>query len=337
MVALYVTSSEKGSGKTTVCAGLGKTFADSGKTVGFFKPIIADSQNPSTTGADSDTTFMKRLLALEEPVELLSPILPDKNNLPNKIKEAYNKISRGKDIVIIEGISGINQTAGSIVSALDARVLVIESYGTELLKESDSYHGNFGKNLLGVLINNLPPSLVDHLHDEVSNRLGKKGVSILGSLPENRILVAPTVGELAEMVHGELISNTDDSAELVENIMLGGMSVDSGLEYMSHKVNKAVIVRNERSDMQLAALETSTRCLVITGSSAPRPIIVARAKEKSIPIILTGDDISTITTSIEAALSTTTLKQENKLPVIVDIMKQHLNLQVVYQGLGIAA
>ena len=42
MVALYVTSLERGIGKTAVCAGLGKHLLSDGKKIGFFKPVIAD-------------------------------------------------------------------------------------------------------------------------------------------------------------------------------------------------------------------------------------------------------------------------------------------------------
>ena len=298
MVALYVTSSEKGSGKTTVCAGLAKALVDSGKTVGFFKPVISDSASSSAAGDDDDTAFMKHQINLAEPAELLNPVVTDKN-----IKDAYNKVSGGKDAVIIEAVSGIDPSSASIIQALDARVIVVDSYSTEPLKESVNYSTSFGTTLLGVVVNHTPPSMVDHIRDELSDRPDMKDVSILGVLPETRALAALTVGELAENIQGEILNNPESSAELVESIMLGGMSVDSGLEYMGRKANKAVVVRNERSDMQLAALETSTRCLVISGNSAPMPAITARAQEKSVPIILTGDDISTITDNLEKAVS----------------------------------
>ena len=61
MVALYVTSLEKGTGKTAVCAGLGKKLLSDGKKIGFFKPVIADNQNPLTEGLDGDAAFIKHI------------------------------------------------------------------------------------------------------------------------------------------------------------------------------------------------------------------------------------------------------------------------------------
>ena len=61
MAALYLTSLEKGSGKTTICAGLGKHLLNDGKKVGFFKPIIANDKNPPSENVDSDTLFIKHI------------------------------------------------------------------------------------------------------------------------------------------------------------------------------------------------------------------------------------------------------------------------------------
>ncbi len=77
MVALYVTSLEKGSGKTAVCAGLGRHLLSDGKKIGFFKPVIADSKNLPMEGTDSDAAFIKHLFALEEPVDLLCPVFSE--------------------------------------------------------------------------------------------------------------------------------------------------------------------------------------------------------------------------------------------------------------------
>ncbi|UCH42346.1 MAG: AAA family ATPase, partial [Dehalococcoidales bacterium] len=83
MVALYVTSSENGSGKTTISTGLGKQLLDDGKKVSYFKPVIAGGQSPPQEGTDSDVAFIKHLFALAEPVELLNPVLQDNKNLTN--------------------------------------------------------------------------------------------------------------------------------------------------------------------------------------------------------------------------------------------------------------
>ena len=335
MVALYVISSEIAAGKTAICAGVGKHLLRDGKKVGFIKPIIADTKNLTIEGTDSDVLFMKHILALDEPVDCLCPVISDQNNLVNSIKEAYTKVSLGKDVVIVEGIGEQSQASYQIVEALDARVIIVEGYSKDLPKVKNSYK-DFGEYLLGIVLNKVPRSRLDYLHNFLSTQFGEAGVNILGVLPEDRALFTLTVGELAEHIQGEILNSAEKSVELVENFMLGAMCLDPGAEYFGRKANKAVVVRGERPDMQLAALETSIRCLVLSGNTAPIPAALYGAEDKKIPIILAKEDTIGTVTSIEDALGKTRFNQEKKLPKLTEIMEQHFNFQALYQGLDLA-
>jgi BioD-like phosphotransacetylase family protein len=330
LVALYVTSPYAGAGKTTVCAGLGRHLVRDGKKVGFFKPIVAEIKSPEAV--DSDAQFMKQVLALKESVENLCPVIGGRGELAGKIKRAYAKVSRGKDVVIVEGVWRQRpggkpiEASRQVVAALDARVIIVEPYSEKLSAAMLDYK-DFGEYMLGVVVNRVPRS-------RLSAQFGKGEVNILGVLPEDRVLLGLTVGELAEHIGGEILNNAEKSSELVEDFMLGAMTLDSGLDYFGRKAGKAVVVRGERPDMQLAALETSTRCLVVSGGVAPIHTVLRSAGGKGIPIILTqGDAISTVN-SIELALGKGRFNQEKKLPRLGEIVEQQFNFQALYKGLG---
>jgi len=337
LVALYVVSSEEAVGRTTICAGVGKYLLGGGKKVGFFKPIIADKRQDG----DSDAVFMKQLLALTEPVGSLCPFISGEGVLANKVKQAYAKASQGKDVVIIEGVCGqspddnLSKASYEIVAALKARVIIVEGYEQSSTAKFTSYKG-FGGNLLGIVLNKVPKSQLERVSDEISTQFDEAGINILGVLPEDRTLFTLTIGELTDYIQGEILNSAEKSAELVENLMVGAMCVDSGLEYFSRKANKAAVVRDDRPDMQLAALETSTRCLVISGNTAPIYSVLYRAEDKGVPIILTRNDTTTILKSIEEALDKTRFNQEKKLLKVTEIMEQRLDFQAIYRGLGLA-
>ena len=166
LVALYVTSLETGAGKTAICAGLGKHLLADGKKIGFFKPIIGKA----IEGVDSDAVFMKHILALEEPVDLLCPVISDESNLISRVKEAYTRVSLGKDVVIIEGRGEL-----SIIEALDARVIIVEGYSGELSKAKINRYKDFGKYLLGVVLNKVPGSQAERMSGEMFSSLVKPG------------------------------------------------------------------------------------------------------------------------------------------------------------------
>ncbi len=333
MVSLYVISSEK-AGKTAICAGVGKQLLRDGKKVGFFKPIIADAQKVPVEGTDSDAVFIKDVFALEEPVDYLCPVISDQDKLVNSVKEAFAKVSQGKDVVIVEGVGEGSQASYGIVEALDARVIIVEGYSKDLPKVKNSYK-DFGEHLLGVILNKVPRSRLEYVRDELSAQFGEAGVNILGVLPEDRVLFTLTVGELADHIQGEILNSTEKSVELVENFMLGAMCVDSGPEYFGRKANKAVVVRSDRPDMQLAALETSIRCLVLSGNTVPIPAVSYGAGDKEIPIISTKEDTIAIVASVEDTLGKTRFNQEKKLPKLTEIMEQHFNFQALNQGLSL--
>jgi len=330
LAALYVTSPYVGAGKTAVCAGLSRHLKGNGKKVGFFKPIVSEIKSPEAI--DSDAQLMKQALALKEPVENLCPVIGGKGDITRKIKQAYARVSKGKDVVIVEGVwrqrpgGKPAEASYEVVKALDARVIIVEPYSEGLSAAMPSYQ-DFGEYLLGVAVNKVPRS-------RLSAQFGKGEVNILGLLPEDRILAALTVGELAEHIQGEILNGAEKSSELIEDFMLGAMTVDSGLDYFGRKDNKAVVVKGERPDMQLAALETSTICLVVSGGVSPIHTVLRSAHDKGIPIILTKDDVNATVSSIELALGKSRFNQK-KLTRFVEIMERHFNFQALYKGLGL--
>lgn len=95
------------------------------------------------------------------------------------------------------------------------------------------------------------------------------------------------VGEIARTVEGEIVLLPEKADEVAESLMLGAISPESAVNYFSRKAGKAVIAPGDRPDIHLAALETSTACLIITGGRKPRPIVSARADDQGVPVIVT--------------------------------------------------
>lgn len=322
MITLYITSPALGSGKTTLCCGLGKHFLDKGKKVGFFKPVIA-----SGSGADPDAQLMKDVLALAEPVESLGPVFANQRELETKLKEAFSKVSSGKDVVLVDGILD-----KKLPEALSAKVIIVEAYSKET--GSASGYKDFGKNLLGVVINKVPANRLDRVRGEITSKFSQSGVSVLGMLPEARNLLTLSIGELVGHIKGQFVNGADKSAELVSNIMLGPMSLDSGLPYFGRKDNKVVIIEAKRTDMQLAALNTPVKCLVLVGEEAPQSVVLNFAEDKQVPVITVKGNMTNIVTEVEDALSLAKFTRE-KVPALVELMEKHLNFKEFDKQLGI--
>ena len=345
MVALYVVSTGGAAGKSALCAGLGKKLQAEGKKVGYFKPV---STRPA--GSDKDAELMKQLLNLEEPVESLCPVSTNVKDLaatadekePPWLKEigkAYAAVSKDKDVVLVEGLSDLKagsesaRVASRIVEALKAKAILVAPYRSDLGGEQIVGAARGLDSLLGVVINAVPERGMAMVKDHIVPSLDLGGVKVLGILPEDRMLLTATVAELAEHIGGSILNSQDHSNELVESLMVGAMSVDSALSYLTLKQNKAVITRGDRADIQLAALETSTKCLVLTGNIDPISNILSRALELDVPIVLVENDTVSTMDALEGAFGKAGFSHEKKLERLGQILEQHLDLKAIYQAI----
>jgi len=348
MIALYFTSMGEAAGKSALCAALGKIFKADGRKVGFFKPVAIVAEKADSS--DKDTEFMKLTLALEEPVELLCPTyLSTKDFLAtanekepawlNKAKEAYARVSQGKDVVLLEGVSGFKAGSGPalagsrIVEMLGARAILIVRYesGLQVSQVVDAAR-ILGGHLLGVIINAVPQRRMDSVKATTVPAIEQSGIKVLGVLPEDRTLLTVSVGELVEHLGGNILSSPERSEELVESIMVGAMSPDPAISYLSLKPRKVVVTRGDRPDIQLAALETLTNCLVLTNNINPLPNILSRAKAVKTPIAVVKDDTVRTMEALERVWDKAKFSHERKVEKLEQLLEQHLDLGSLRQA-----
>ena len=337
MVALYIVSPQAASGKTAIAIDLGRRLQDEGKKVGYLRLMVGEKA--SQCAAD-DAVFAQQIFTLDG---ALSRSLDSGKTLADRVRAVYIEVAQNKDVVIVESSCGkrpdndSSQSAYEIARALKAKVIIVEDYagGKSAPKYLDGYRG-FGENLLGFILNKVPKRELKRTCEELISGMAAAEITILGVLPEERALVAFTVGELVIQISGKVLSSEDKAAELVENVMVGALCVDSGPSYFGRKNNKAAVVRSDRPDMQMAALETATRCLVVTGGGEPIDYVLLKADEKGTPLITTGNDTDAVIKHIEDLVDRTRLHQEKKMGRLAEILNSNLDFKAIYSGLGLS-
>lgn len=349
MTNLYVASWAQGGGKTTLCVGIGKHLQSDNKRVGYLKPVALTTQGASL-GSDNDAQSVRQALELEESVESLCPfcLTPQalKNDLEGKdlldnLLQICNSVAKDKDVVLLEGL-GIDgeplRASCQIADKLDAKVIMVVPYSTGLTRERIiSSVEKFGQRLLGIVVNRVPQDEIEFVCTKVTSLFSEVEIRVLGVLPEERMLLGVSIAELADDLRAETLCCPQALGEMVENMMIGALSVDSGTDYFARKDNKAVITRGERPDIQLAALSTSTKCLILSGGTAPIPQVLQLAEDKGTPILLVKEDVSSIITEIEGTFLRSKFQQQKKLERLEQILEQYLDFQALYQSLGLAS
>jgi len=342
MATLYIASMGDAAGKSSLAAALGRKLQARGKKVGYVKALCGPG------GGDPDAGCMKQLLGLEETVEAMCPVSATVEELAagldesepswlKSVRDACSSVSRGKDVVLVEGVSGFAagtdaaRIAGRTVEATKARAIVLVSPGPGMDKDGIVAAAKMlADNLLGVVINPVPEHMMESTKARLADPLEADGVKVLGFLPEDRALLGITVGALAEHIGGSILTSEDRSGELVESVMVGAMSVDSSLSYLGLKGNKAVVTRGDRPDIQLGALETSTKCLVITGNVEPVQGILVRARELDVPIVMVDKDTSGTMDALEDVFDRAQFCDEKKMERLGQVLEEHFDLEAVY-------
>jgi len=168
-----------------------------------------------------------------------------------------------------------------------------------------------GDRCLGGIINKVRISS-PVCQEPIKNFLEEKGVKVFGVFPKDKLLESITVGNLLEVLNGEILCCERGLEEFVENFLIGAMDADSAIKYFNRVPNKAVITGAHRTDIQLAALETSTKCIILTGGLRTSDMILGQAISRGIPIISVTEDTFTTVDKIESALKRISIREKGK-------------------------
>lgn len=353
MTTLYIGSTETFSGKSALCVGLAKRFERDGLRIGYMKPV-STGQRLAAGLVDEDAEFFKQTFDLPDALEDMVPVgigpRTVERILQGKVSEdpvarleaAYQEIVQNRDIVILEGGRNLREgyliglTTFQIVKKLQARTLIVVKYVEDLQMLDDALTAKerLGESLIGVVLNAIPRQRMPFVQEMIKPVLEDRGVPVLAVLPQERLLLSISVGELAGFLNGTILCGADKVDELVEHLMVGAMSVDSALTYFRRKPNKAVITGGDRPDIQLAALETSTKCLILTGNLRPSPIILGRADEVGVPMILVRQDTLTAVEVIERFFGKTRFHLEKKIERFEEMLEDRFDFETMYATLG---
>ncbi len=354
MVPVVISSVREYSGKSLIWLGLGLRLRDDGFRVGFFKPLGAAPVRVEGALLDEDAIFLKKAIGIKEPLNSICPVVitPETINdllrektpiVKQKIIENFNALSRDKDVLLIHALGGLHSGASFGLSILDltkeigGKVILVDKLEDPILAlDTFLYAKDVLKDkFLGVVLNLINPAKMRYINEVIKPYLKDKSINTFGIIPKDPLIGAIPIREMVKALGGELLYGEEQLEELVEHIMVGAMNVESALKYFRRVVNKAVITGGDRSDIQLAALETPTRCLILTGGFYPTESILRRAKESHIPVIVVKSDTATTVESCESISSHLQRWSEAKLPKIREVIDREINFPLLYEMLGL--
>jgi len=354
-INLYIPSTQNFSGKSAICVAFMHRLQKDGYKVGYFKPVSSAARVMAESTVDEDARFVKEAFRLTESVDTLAPVVLTQQQMEavlasghtdsdyqQKVKEAAQVVAQDKDVVVMEGSNNFREgyivhlSPPETIDLLDAKVVPVIGYQDDLQLVDDALMAaqRTGDRLIGVIVNNVPATRMDFVKNQAAPYLAQRGVNLLAALPHEPMLRSITVGEIKAALDGELLCG-DCEDELVENLMVSAMNVEHALNYFRRVTNKAVIVGGDRPDVQLAALETSTKALILTGNVRPNPMIEAKASERGVAIILSKDDTFTTVEKVEKFFGKTRFRQIEKVMLFEEVLSRELDFDKLYKSIGL--
>ena len=352
MATLYVASTETFVGKSAACIALLDRAQRDGFTASYMKPVSVSAMHTEDTVLDEDAAFIRKHFGLPDPLDRIAPVLVTQGvveqimrgqgpDLSKRLREAYVAISRDKDFVVLEGAnhwaegSLVDLSADQVSDMLQAPVLLITRYRPTLALDAIlAVQRYLGDRLLGVLINQIQEPQLDFVQNRVAPFLEKQGIPVFATLVQDPQLSGVSVADLLEHLGGQLIGRQNWLNKLVEHLLIGAMGAETALSHFRRRTNKAVFTGGDRSDLQLAALETSTSVLVLTGNIRPTPAVIDRAEEREVPIILVADDTLTTVERAERIFGHIRFKQVAKIERFTALLDQRFDFARLYDELG---
>lgn len=350
---LLIGSSEAYSGKSAIVLGMAQQFQSRGLDIAYGKPIGTCLNRTQTNVNEEDVLFIAKTLNLPDD-RVLPMLLPldeititqringeDKTDYQQQLQH-YTQFSTS-DLVLLEGAGTLEEgklfdlAVPQTVQRLDAAVVLVARFHSALIIDSLlSAKQQLGNHLIGVLINDVPAAQVGKVQSQIQPFLEQQGIEVLGILPRNNLLRSVSVAELVHQLKAEVLCRPDRLDLMVESLKIGAMNVNSALEYFRKAHNMAVVTGGDRTDIQLAALETSTQCLILTGHLPPSPTILARADDLEIPILSVDLDTLTTVEIIDRAFGQVRLHEPVKVHAINQMVAKHVNVDRLLAKLGLA-
>lgn len=360
---LLVGSCEPFSGKSALVLGLARHLINKGAQIRFGKPLGTSEEaerkaagpdfDPSSTPMaertptgelllDADVRFVGEILGLN-PDQLLPCLhLSDPSTARDRLLSGDLDAGLGLGRLQAQLGTGIDQItllemAGSLSEGLlyglslpqlahqlQAPVVLVHPWSdarsADPLLEA---FGQLGSLLAGVVLNGVAPETMAGLLEAEVPALERLGIPVFGVMPRSPLLRSVTVEELARRLEARVLCCRERLDLLVETLSIGAMNVNSAMEFFRRRRNMAVVTGADRTDIQLAALEASTQCLILTGAGEPLPQLISRAEELDVPLLKVEHDTLTTVEVIERTFGHMRLNEAVKATYAVRLVAEH--------------
>ena len=232
-----------------------------------------------------------------------------RQNLINSITSSFERISKNKALVVIEGTghagvgSVFDLSNAEVAALLDAKVILVTAGG--IGKPIDEIVLNMalfekeGVEVIGVIVNKVLPSKYKKIEKVVRLGLRRKRIDVLGVIPYTQLLSMPLIQHILEERSLKLITKKVGMDNKIQKILVGAMEPHDVLNYIES--GSLLITPGDREDIlmtlssaHLLKKQRSPKSIfisgiILTGGIVPNRKIMMLIENANIPVFLSRE------------------------------------------------
>jgi BioD-like phosphotransacetylase family protein len=270
MPVLVVSSLRPLVGKTAVSVAIAQRLDQDGHPLRLARLATAESDEAAQADAGCFAVLSLSGAKGDDPLSL------------DEVVKLVKGTSSSNSVFIVELPAGL--PPGEAVRTLGGVVVLVERSADLAVDRVVALQKELGPAFVGVVLTAVPRGRTVAIADT----LAQKKIASLALLPEDRLLSSPTIGEMAQALEAEALFGDGRTEEVIERLTIASISADPGQDYFARFGRQAVVVRCDKPDLQLAALNADSRCLILSGGRMPLSYVSERAEAEGVPLLITG-------------------------------------------------
>ena len=351
--SIYIASAEGDSGKSTVALGMLALLSATGGRVGVFRPISRASAGERDYILDMLIEHASADVPYEDCIGVTyDQVHADPEAALGEIVARFHDIEERCDAVVIVG-SDYTDIGNPSELSFNARIaanlsapliLVLNASGrtpAEILNVAEhllTEIGNAHATTAALIANRCDPAQIP----AITRELDQTGLPSW-CLPEDPVLFAPTMAELAEALDARMYSGDEQLLDREAlKVMVGGMTVEHILERLTD--GTVVITPADRSDVLLALVNANAAQgfprlsgIILNGGLRPHPMIEALVNglKPTLPIILCEQGTYETARTAAHTRGRVAAGSARKIDAALALMEEHVDPDAIMQVVNV--
>ncbi len=366
MDSIYICATGQDVGKTTTSLGISGILAERGLRVRFMKPVGQQYVELGGGKIDKDAVLVQSALRVEGELVDMSPItVPrgfvenylfnrDAEPLKDRIFDAYERLKKGADIVVVEGTghagvgSCFDLSNADVAALLGMKVLLVAEGGIgstldQVALNVSLFHSRHVE-LLGVIANKVFPDKRERIAEALKQGLANMNQRFLGAIPFDPSITYPHVAQIAKVLKAEVLCGDEALGSTVDQILVAAMEPQNVLPRITGRCfmitpgdridNILVALNSRREDTELNEMDTRGTVvgLALTGNFLPHFTVVQLLKDSPLPVLLCKEDTYEVSAHVQGRVFKMMPEDTEKIALAQRLVRDYVDIDALVQA-----